>query len=107
MGSAVVLGEDLAEAAGPVCDGAAADPAARDGKMGNGRREAAGTGGAYLFYDASPAEVTLRAPRARCAADEAPVGWFRSGITSWIRGGGGLGNPPGCCGQGRSLAVPE
>jgi hypothetical protein len=39
MGSAVVLGEDLTDAAGLVRDGAAADPAARDGKMGNGRRE--------------------------------------------------------------------
>ncbi len=39
----VVLGQDLAEMAGPVGDGAVAELAARDRKMGNGDREAAGT----------------------------------------------------------------
>ena len=43
MGPAVVLGQDFAEVAGPVCDSAVADLAARDRKMGNGHREAAGT----------------------------------------------------------------
>jgi hypothetical protein len=42
MGPAVVLGQDLAEVPGPVGDGAVADLAARDRKMGNGHREAAG-----------------------------------------------------------------
>jgi hypothetical protein len=43
MGRTVVLGQDLAEATGPVRDGAAADLAARDRKLGDGYREAAGT----------------------------------------------------------------
>ena len=43
VGPAVVFGQDLAEAAGPVGDGAAADLAARDRKLGNGHWEAAGT----------------------------------------------------------------
>ena len=43
MGPAVVLGQDLAEVPGPVGDGAVADLAARDRKLGNGHREAAGT----------------------------------------------------------------
>jgi hypothetical protein len=42
MGPAVVLGQDLAEAAGPVRDGAAADLATGDRQLGNGHREAAG-----------------------------------------------------------------
>jgi hypothetical protein len=40
---AVVLGQDLAEMAGPVSDGAVADLAARDREVGNGHREPAGT----------------------------------------------------------------
>jgi len=48
MGSAVVLGQDLAEAAGPVCDGAVADLAAGEGEVGNGHREAPGIGLAHL-----------------------------------------------------------
>ena len=43
MGPAVVLGQDLAEAARPVGNGLAADLAACQGKMGHGHREAAGT----------------------------------------------------------------
>ncbi len=43
VGPAVVLGQDLAEIAGPVCDGAVADLATGDRKVGNGHREAAGT----------------------------------------------------------------
>jgi hypothetical protein len=42
MGPAVVLGQDLTEVAGPVRDGAVADLAAGDRKLGNGHREAAG-----------------------------------------------------------------
>ena len=42
MGPAVVLGQDLGEGAGPVRDGAVADLAAGDRKLGNGHREAAG-----------------------------------------------------------------
>jgi hypothetical protein len=43
MGPAGVPGHDLAEVAGPAGDGAVADLAARDRKMGNGHGEAAGT----------------------------------------------------------------
>jgi hypothetical protein len=42
MGPAVMLGQDLAEVAGPVGDGALADLAARYRKLGNGHGEAAG-----------------------------------------------------------------
>ena len=42
MGPAVVLGQDLAEAAGPVRHGAVADLAAGDRQLGNGHSEAAG-----------------------------------------------------------------
>ena len=42
MGPAIVLGQDLAETAGPVRHGAEADPATGDRKLGNGHREAAG-----------------------------------------------------------------
>jgi hypothetical protein len=38
-----VLGQGLAEVAGPVRDGAVADLAARDWHMGNGRRKVAAT----------------------------------------------------------------
>ena len=41
MGPAVVLGQDLGEAAWPVCDGAAADLAARGRQLGDGHREPA------------------------------------------------------------------
>ena len=44
MGPAVMPGQDLAETAGPVRDGAAADLAARDRKTGNAHGETAGTG---------------------------------------------------------------
>ena len=44
VGLAVVLGQDLAEIAGPVRDGAVADLAARDRQMGNGHGEAAAAG---------------------------------------------------------------
>ena len=43
MGPAVVPGQDLAEIPGPVGDGAVADLAARDRKMGDGHGEAPGT----------------------------------------------------------------
>jgi hypothetical protein len=42
MGTAVVLGQNLTEAAGPVRDGAVADLATGDRQLGNGHREAAG-----------------------------------------------------------------
>ncbi len=42
VGAAVVLGQGLAEGAGPVGDGAAADLAAREWQVGNGDWEAAG-----------------------------------------------------------------
>jgi hypothetical protein len=42
MGPAVVLGQDLTEAAGPVRHGAVADLATGDRQLGNGHREAAG-----------------------------------------------------------------
>ena len=42
MSPAVVLGQDLGEVAGPVRDGAVADLAAGDRKLGDGHREAAG-----------------------------------------------------------------
>ncbi len=42
MGPAVVLGQDLGEGAWPVRDGAVADLAAGDRKLGDGHREAAG-----------------------------------------------------------------
>jgi hypothetical protein len=73
MDLAVVLGQDLAEAARPVRDGAAADLAARDRKTGNGHGETAGTGLAHRFHHASPARLTLRPPRAGRAADSGPV----------------------------------
>jgi len=41
MDQSVVLGQDLSEVAGPVRDGAVADLAAGDRKLGNGHREAA------------------------------------------------------------------
>jgi hypothetical protein len=42
MGPAVVLGQDLTEAAGPVRHGAVADLATGDRQLGNDHREAAG-----------------------------------------------------------------
>jgi hypothetical protein len=42
MGTAVVLGQNLTEAAGPVRDGAVADLATGYRQLGNGHREAAG-----------------------------------------------------------------
>jgi hypothetical protein len=42
MGPAVVLGQDLSKVAGPVRDGAVADLAVGDWKLGNGHRKAAG-----------------------------------------------------------------
>jgi hypothetical protein len=42
MGPAVVLGQDLTEAAGPVRHGALADLAAGDRQLGNGHSETAG-----------------------------------------------------------------
>ena len=42
MGPAVMLGQDLADVAGPVCEGAVAELAAGDRQMGDGHREAAG-----------------------------------------------------------------
>jgi len=53
MGAAVVLGQDVAEAARPVGNGLAADLAACHRKMGHGHREAAGTRLAHLQCNAS------------------------------------------------------
>ena len=68
MGPAVVLGQDLAEAAWPVRDGAAADLAAGNRKMGNSHREAVGTGPAHHLHDARPDRLSLRAPCGSAAA---------------------------------------
>jgi hypothetical protein len=87
-GPAVVLGQDFAEVAGPAGDGTEADKAARDRKMGNGHREAAGTGIAHHLYDSSPAGATL--PCAMRAA--AARGYPRN------RGGGK--------GEGRNWPLP-
>ncbi len=90
VGLAVVLGQDLAEIAGPVRDGAVADLAACDRQMGNGHREAAGAGtwSVHHFHDASPAGVILSCagrhaadgcqPRADCSP--APVTNRPSGL---------------------------
>ena len=43
MGPAVMLGQDLADVAGPVGEGTVADLAAGDRQVGDGHREAAGT----------------------------------------------------------------
>ncbi len=59
MGPAVVRGQDLAEIARPVRDGAVTYLAARDRKMGNGDRKAAGTWLAHHLHDARPASVIL------------------------------------------------
>lgn len=56
MVPAVVLGQDLAQVAGLVGDGALADLAARDRQVGDGYREAAGTGSIHHLYDASTPE---------------------------------------------------
>ena|SRR5438105_3475036 len=43
MGPTVVLGQDLADLAWPVCDGAVTDPAAGNRQVGDSHREATGT----------------------------------------------------------------
>jgi hypothetical protein len=48
MGPAVVPGQDLTEAAGPVRHGALADLATGDRQLGDGHREAAGRGLAHM-----------------------------------------------------------
>ena len=63
MGPAVVLGQDLGEVAGPVCDGAVADLAAGDRQMGDGHGKRREGDLLIIFYDASPVPVT--SPRAR------------------------------------------
>ena len=52
MGPAVVLGQNLADLAWLVGDGAIADLAAGDRQMGDGHREAGGTCLVHHFYDA-------------------------------------------------------
>jgi hypothetical protein len=59
MGPAVVLGQDLTEATGPVRHGALADLATGDRQLGNGHREAAGRDLLICLNDASPAGVIL------------------------------------------------
>jgi hypothetical protein len=58
-----MLGQDFAELAGPVGDGALAELSVRDRKMGNGHRETARRCAAHHIYDASPPAVIL--PHAR------------------------------------------
>ena len=84
----VVPGQDLAEAARPVRDGAAADPAARDRKMGNGHGQTAGTGLADGLHDASPARLTLRPPRTCRSADSAALDGAGPGLAGLLRGAG-------------------
>jgi hypothetical protein len=64
MGPTVVLGQNLAEAAGPVRDSTAAGLAARDRKTSNGHRETARIVRAHRVHDASPARPTSCPPRA-------------------------------------------
>ena len=64
MDPAVVLGQDLGDAARPVRNGTAADLAARNRKPGNNHREAARSRLAHRFCDASPVKVIVTAPLA-------------------------------------------
>src|ERR1039457_7497734 len=59
MGPAVVLGQDLTEAAGPVRHGALADLATGDRQLGNGHREAAGRGLAHMPLRCQPSRSDL------------------------------------------------
>lgn len=73
MGPAVMLGQDLADVARPVGEGAVADLAAGDRQMGDGHREAAGTWRAHHLPSCQPccSEHALHArANARLAADE-------------------------------------
>lgn len=91
VGTAVMLGQDLAEVAGPVGDGAVADLAARDRKMGNGHGEAAGTGIAHHLYDASSAGVTwpcaIRTPRGQMRISEVAGGGSFCGVVVYTDAG--------------------
>jgi hypothetical protein len=77
-------GQDLAETAGPVRDGAAADLAARDRKTGHAHGETTGTGLSHRLDDASPARLILHPPRACRAADAAAL----DGAGRLLRGAG-------------------
>jgi hypothetical protein len=59
MGPALVLGQDLAHAAGPTRDGAVADLATGDRQLGNDYREAAGGDLLICIKDASVAGVIM------------------------------------------------
>jgi hypothetical protein len=59
MGPAVVLGQDLTEAAGPVRDGAVADLAMGDRQLGNGHREGREGDLLICLHDASPAGAIM------------------------------------------------
>jgi hypothetical protein len=59
MDSAVVLGQHLTEAAGPIRHGAAADLATGDRQLGNGHREAAGRRLAHLPRSCQPSRGDL------------------------------------------------
>ena len=59
MRPAVVLGQDLTEAAGPVRHRAVADLATGDRQLGNGHREAREGDLLICLHDASPARVIL------------------------------------------------
>jgi hypothetical protein len=59
MGPAVVLGQDLAEAAGPVGDGAVADLATGERQLGTVTRKRREGDLLICIYDASPAGVIM------------------------------------------------
>ena len=63
MDPAVMLGQDLSERAGPVSDGAVADLAAGDRKLGYGHEEAAGRRLGHLPLGCHPCQSDL----ARCS----------------------------------------
>jgi hypothetical protein len=71
VGSAVVVGEHLTEAAWPIRDGAAADLTGRDRKTGNGHREAAGAWAAHRLHGATVPEWPCAMPRVLLAACKA------------------------------------
>ena len=74
MGPAVVLGQDLAEAARPVGNGLTADLAACHRKMGHGHREAAGTRLAHLGVTLAPPGTFPGAARTSHEPDDAVGG---------------------------------
>jgi hypothetical protein len=84
VGAAAVFGQGLAEGAGPVGDGAAADLAAGEGQMGDGGREAPGLCRAHFLPLCYP-----------CPAVPAP--WLRVGRGNLRGWDGRLGGRMACC----------